>query len=87
MGDADGPEVRHALLRTLGLRAYETHTGGGACGWLAVGGTMRALTPEEIRHDPWDAADGADQARVLVQLTIRAVDAPNNADKMRRHKS
>ena len=23
-----------------------------------MGGTMRALTPEEIRHDPWDAADG-----------------------------
>ena len=57
MGDADGPEVRHALLRTLGLRAYETHTGGGACGWLAVGGTMRALTPEEIRHDLLDASE------------------------------
>lgn len=58
MGDADGPEVRHALLRALGLRPYETHTGGGACGWLAVGGAIRALTPEEIQHDPWDAADG-----------------------------
>ena len=23
-----------------------------------MGGTMRALTREEIRHDPWDAADG-----------------------------
>ena len=38
-----------------------THTGRGACGWLAAGGTMRALTEDEIWHDPWEeaAAEGA----------------------------
>ena len=30
MGDADGPGERPALLRTLGIRVCETHTGRGA---------------------------------------------------------
>ena len=56
MGDADGPEERPALLRTLDTRVCETHTGRGARGRLAAGGTMRVLMEEEIWHDPWEEA-------------------------------